>query len=180
MLTSNNVIAFWFEELTPAQWWKKDAEVDAIIRDRFLAIHHAACVGELAEWRVTAEGALAEIIVLDQFSRNIYRDNPKSFAADSIALILAQTAIANGIDQQLNQEQRGFLYLPFMHSESLKIHEQAIELYTKLGNPNQLDYEHKHKVIIERFGRYPHRNVVLGRESTAEELAFLEEPNSSF
>lgn len=180
MITAQTILDFWFKELSPPQWWVKDAALDNTISERFASIHQEAVAGELFDWRINAEGALAEVIVLDQFSRNIYRGDPKSFAADPIALILAQTAIANGFDKQLAPEQRGFLYLPFMHSESLKIHDKAVELYTELGSQNQLDFEVKHKVIIERFGRYPHRNEILGRESTAEEIAFLREPNSSF
>ena len=135
---------------------------------------------ELWTWRENAEGRLAEIIILDQFSRNLYRDQAAAFAQDAQALTLAQEAIRLGLDQQLAPEQRSFLYMPFMHSESKLIHEEALKLFEALGNPINLDFEHRHKVIIDRFGRYPHRNAILGRESTPEEIEFLKQPNSHF
>lgn len=176
---SDQVLAFWFEELTPQQWWVKDDALDQQIKASFLATHQAASKGELYPWRVDALGRLAEIIVLDQFSRNIYRNQPESFAQDPMALVLAQEAISLGIDQQLTDQQRGFLYLPFMHSESLAIHHIAEQLYRD-HLPSNLDFELKHKVIIERFGRYPHRNEILNRTSSQAEIDFLKEPNSSF
>jgi len=118
--------------------------------------------------------------VIDQFSRNLFRDDSRQFAADPMALVLAQEAIALGLDQQLPPEQRVFLYLPFMHSESRTIHTEAVRLYTALGIAGNLAFEYKHKAIIDRFGRYPHRNAVLGRTSTPEEIEFLTEPNSHF
>lgn len=178
--SSTEVLKFWFEDLSPQQWFMKSDEVDATIRDRFLDIHKKASACELDHWRKDAESSLAEIIVLDQFSRNLYRDTPKAFAQDGIALVLAQEAIAKGFHEELSTEQVHFLYLPFMHSESLVIHERAVELYTTLGQARNLEFEMKHKAIIERFGRYPHRNEVLGRESTPEEIEFLKGPDSSF
>jgi uncharacterized protein (DUF924 family) len=118
--------------------------------------------------------------VLDQFSRNLYRDQAQAFAYDSMALMLAQEAISLQLDAQLNPEQRSFLYMPFMHSESKLMHEFALKLFQRLGNEINLSFEKKHKVIIDRFGRYPHRNAILGRSSTPEELTFLTQPNSSF
>lgn len=174
------VIEFWFSDITPEQWWKKDASFDALIQNRFGELHHQAKAGELFLWRDSAEGSLAEIIVLDQFSRNIYRDLPDSFACDPQALALAQSAIAQGFDLELDESKRSFMYLPFMHSESALIHNVAVKLYEALGNDYNLEFEHKHKAIIDRFGRYPHRNTILGRESSSEELAFLSEPGSSF
>lgn len=175
-----SVIDFWFSEIEPAQWWQKDEMFDAVIQRRFNALHAQAKVGELFDWRSTALGSLAEIIVLDQFSRNIYRDQPESFASDSLALVLAQHAIEKGYDLELTETQRSFMYMPYMHSESKLIHEQALALFTALGNDNNLNFEQQHKAIIDRFGRYPHRNKILGRLSTPEELAFLQQPNSSF
>jgi uncharacterized protein (DUF924 family) len=137
-------------------------------------------VGELAHWRVDAHGRLAEIIVLDQFSRNLYRNSGQAFAYDLTALVLAQETIRLGLDQQLTTVEKSFLYLPYMHSESLAIHEQAVELYSIAGLEFNLKFELKHKVIIERFGRYPHRNIVLGRTSTTEEMLFLQQADSSF
>ena len=174
------ILKFWFEEIEPAQWWKKDENFDRMIVDQFSEVHRRATRCELFEWRKTAQGRLAEIIVLDQFSRNMFRGSPLSFAYDPLALALAQEAIAAGADQSLNQAERSFLYMPFMHSESLKIHEIAVELFRQNGNPNNLDFEFRHKAIIERFGRYPHRNDILGRVSTEEEIEFLKQPGSGF
>jgi uncharacterized protein (DUF924 family) len=181
--TSHNyqeVISFWFEEISPKQWWVKDQEFDNLIRQRFEKLHSAALKGELWAWRNTALGALAEIIVIDQFSRNIYRNTPQSFASDPIALVLAQNAILQKFDQELAPTMRGFVYLPFMHSESALIHQEAVKLYQQDGMNSNLDFELKHKVIIDRFGRYPHRNIILGRESTLEEVEFLKTDGSSF
>ncbi|SBS33695.1 hypothetical protein MAQ5080_02651 [Marinomonas aquimarina] len=174
------VLDFWFIEIEPAQWWQKDVAFDRDIERRFAVLHEQAKAGELYDWRATAHGSLAEIIVLDQFSRNIYRDQPEAFACDPLALALAQFAIEKGMDKSLSQTERSFLYMPFMHSESKRIHSQALRLFEDLGNANNLDFERQHKAIIDRFGRYPHRNDILGRESSAEERAFLEQPNSSF
>jgi len=178
--TSHDVLRFWFEELEPAQWWQKDAELDRQIADRFGEIHQSACRCELFSWRDSARGRLAEIIVLDQFSRNIFRDQAEAFAADPLALALAQEVVTAGLDQTLTTAERSVLYLPYMHSESLVIHDEAVRLYQAKGLEFNLEFEHKHRVIIERFGRYPHRNLILGRESTPEEIAFLQEPDSSF
>lgn len=175
-----DVLDFWFNEIEPSQWWQKDEQFDNTIRQRFGKLHAQASVGELFEWRETAQGSLAEVIVLDQFSRNIYRDKSASFASDPLALALAQFAIAKGFDKALSPTEQSFLYMPFMHSESQIIHEEAVVLFEALGNANNLDFELKHKAIIDRFGRYPHRNLILGRSSTEEELAFLQQPNSSF
>lgn len=174
------ILRFWFEELEPAQWWAKDEQLDRLIIARFATVHTQATRCELYRWRKNPRGRLAEIIILDQFSRNMFRDSPLSFAYDPLALALAQEAISAGVEQDLTQQERSFLYLPFMHSESLKIHEVAVGLYQNNGLQGNLDYELKHKKIIERFGRYPHRNRVLGRESTTEEIAFLQQPGSGF
>lgn len=174
------VLNFWFHEIDPTMWWQKSAQFDAQIKQRFGDLHRQAVQSELYQWRDSPQGALAEIIILDQFSRNIYRDQPQAFAADSMALALAQAALKLGYRQQLSPTETVFLYLPFMHSESLLIHEQAVKLYTELGKADNLEFEYKHKAIIERFGRYPHRNKILGRVSTSEEEEFLNQPGSSF
>ncbi|KZX66633.1 hypothetical protein A3712_17075 [Vibrio sp. HI00D65] len=179
-ISYRDVLDFWFDELTPKDWFTGGEYIDALIKERFSDLHQAAIQGELFEWRQTAQGRLAEIIVLDQFSRNLGRNSHAAFAADSMALALAQEAVVGGFDHQLNQQQKSFLYMPYMHSESLLIHEQAVELFSQTGLENNLDFEFKHKVIIERFGRYPHRNEVLGRTSTPEEIEFLQQPGSSF
>lgn len=171
------IIDFWFVETSPAQWWQKSAEFDALINKRFNSVLAQVASGEMAHWRSTAEGALAEIIVLDQFSRNIFRDTAKSFSFDSLALALSQNALTQGFDKVLEPEKRAFLLMPFMHSESAVIHEQAVTLFQGTGN---YEFELAHKRIIDRFGRYPHRNKILGRTSTVQEIAFLKEPNSSF
>ncbi len=174
------VLRFWFEEATPEQHFGKDAAFDAEIRARFAGTHAAASRGELWPWRDTPDGRLAEIIVLDQFSRNLFRDDARAFACDGMALVLAQEAIRAGADRDMPAARRAFLYMPWMHSESRAIHVEAERLFRQPGLENNYRYELRHKAIIDRFGRYPHRNAVLGRTSTPEERAFLEEPGSSF
>ncbi|CAI0764770.1 Uncharacterized protein conserved in bacteria [Serratia entomophila] len=176
----DRILDFWFEEIEPVMWFKKDEDFDRLLHTRFGHIWQAAAAGELAGWRATVEGRLAEVIVLDQFSRNLFRGTPRSFSCDGMALILAQEAIRSGECERLSREQRGFLYLPFMHSESALIHRQALQLYTELDNGDQLEFELRHKAIIDRFGRYPHRNAILGRVSTPEEEEFLRQPGSGF
>ena len=176
----HGVLKFWFEEIKPAQWWAKVDQFDTLIAERYFKLHCQAVQGELFAWRENSRGRLAEIIVLDQFSRNIFRNSPLAFANDQMALTLAQEAVAQGIDMQLTPVERGFIYLPYMHSESRKIHEAAETIYRRHGNPASLRWELKHKSIIDTFGRYPHRNAILGRESTEEELIFLQQPNSGF
>ena len=175
-----DVLDFWFNELAPAQHWDKDPALDATIKQHFGALHTAAAAGELWEWRTHAEGRLAEIIVLDQFSRNIFRDSSAAFSCDPVALVLAQEAVAIGADKELTIQKRSFLYLPYMHSESLLVHEQAMRLFDQPGLQNNYEFEVKHLAIIKRFGRYPHRNALLNRSSTAEEIEFLKQPGSSF
>lgn len=164
------VITFWFEESKPEQWFRKDEAFDALIRERFLDTHRMVAAGLSSEWRTAPEGRLAEIIVLDQFSRNMFRGTPKAFAFDTQALTLAEEAVRVGADQALEKNKRHFMYLPYMHSESRSVHEVALRLFESLGDP---EYEVKHKAIIDRFGRYPHRNQILGRTSTPEEVEFV-------
>lgn len=179
-MQAHDVLTFWFDELTPAQHFAKDAALDRRIRTDFSEVHAAASRGELEAWRADAPGRLAEIIVLDQFSRNLFRDDARAFANDTVALVLAQEMVRLALDQTLAPGRRAFAYMPFMHSESPRIHARAVELFSQPGLEYNLKFERAHKDIIDRFGRYPHRNVVLGRESTAEELAFLKQPGSSF
>lgn len=171
---------FWFQELSPQDWFRKSATLDERITARFGATLSKAATGALSDWHESPSGRLAEVLVLDQFSRNIHRDSAKAFENDPAALALAATAIDHGADRALTAQQRAFLYMPFMHSESLTDHDTALALYRSLGLQNNLDAEIQHYAIIERFGRYPHRNALLGRESTAAEIAFLSEPGSSF
>ncbi len=174
------VLRFWFDETRPAQWWSADPAFDQTVCDRFAAVHRAALRGELSAWRAQPDGRLAEVIVLDQFSRNMHRGTALAFAADPVALVLAQEAIAGGHDRALAPDRRVFLYMPFMHSESALVHETAVRLFQALGLKSNLDFELRHKAIVDRFGRYPHRNAILGRASTEDELEFLKQPGSSF
>lgn len=175
------VLGFWFREITPQQWWKVDPDFDASLSQRFGALHARAAAGELWDWRRTPQGRLAEIIVLDQFSRNLFRGTPGAFAQDPMALALAQEAVAAGHDAALVQPiERTFLYMPYMHSESRLVHVQAERLFRENGLPDNHHFELRHQAIIERFGRYPHRNALLGRTSTPEEIEFLQQPGSSF
>jgi len=176
----HEIINFWFEEIEQKSWWVKDDVFDELIRSRFGDLHAQAASGELADWRTTALGRLAEIIILDQFSRNMYRDTSKAFSYDSMALTLAQEAVAGGFDAQLSTAGKSFIYMPYMHSESLHIHQEAECLFLKLGIESTIEFERKHRDIIERFGRYPHRNKILNRESSEDEIIFLSLPNSSF
>lgn len=180
-LTLEPVLDFWFGEIAPEDWWKADPAFDATVRVRFRALLEQAAAGELFRWRRSAQGRLAEIVVLDQFSRNIHRGTPRAFAQDPMALVLAQEAVDRGMPQQLDAPmQRTFLLMPYMHSESRAIHEQAERLFEAHAPADNLDYERRHKAIIDRFGRYPHRNAILGRSTTPEERAFLKQPGSSF
>lgn len=174
------VISFWFETLTTKDWWRKDEQLDELIRAKFSSLHSRVAQGEMENWRVFDEGRLAEIIVLDQFSRNMFRDQPGAFAYDQKALQLAYLAVESGILERFEERERQFILMPYMHSESLAVHEQALPLFTRYCSKSTLSFEKRHASIIERFGRYPHRNQVLGRESTPQEMEFLTRPGSSF
>ncbi len=175
-----DVLHFWFEELTPGQWFRKDAEVDRTIIARFGDVHTRVATAIPATLLADAATALASIITLDQFSRNIYRASARAFAQDAQALTLATASIAKGFDVAVPVERRLFFYLPFEHAED-RVHQQhSVAMITALGNEKYTAYALAHQAIIERFGRYPHRNAMLGRTSTAEELEFLQEPGSSF
>lgn len=169
------VLDFWFKEIEPAMWFVKDEAFDAEIKERFEAYYDAAIKGELYDWRSCIQGRLAEIIVLDQFARNMFRNESRAFAYDSLALVLSQEALASGELNELSSAEHRFLLMPWMHSESREIHERALELFTELGQEKVLGYEKRHKAIIDRFGRYPHRNEVLGRGTTLEEMDFMQE-----
>ena len=179
-MTPQTVLDFWFaEENRPFQFARNDG-FDAQIRAQFSNIWQQAARGELSHWRDTLQGRLAEIIILDQFSRNLFRNSPQAFAQDTAALILAQEAVHQPGFADLLPHERHFMLMPLMHSESQVIHEQAVPLLERYTNENALDFEIKHKVIIDRFGRYPHRNAVLGRKTTEEEAEFLKQEGSSF
>jgi uncharacterized protein (DUF924 family) len=185
-----SVIEFWYAARAKALWFEKDKEFDAEIRARFGAAVHAAQMGELDGWADTPMGALALLILLDQMARNIYRGEAKAFLGDVRALAVANAAIARDFDKGLPFNQRRFFYLPFEHAEDMANQDRAIDLFTRLYEETggadrkdaeeQLDYAHRHRDIIKRFGRYPHRNEALGRSSTEDEIAFLKTPGSSF
>lgn len=179
-VTADDIIDFWFKEIEPKQWWVKDPAFDKEIKSRFLDIYKKAAVGELVNWRYKPLSSLAEIIVLDQFPRNMFRDKKRAFATDPLAVVLSQVAIEKGFDQELDPGKRSFLYMPLMHSESKEIHKVAEFLFSAAGLEHNYEFELKHKAIIDRFGRYPHRNKILGRRSSKAEIEFLNEPNSSF
>lgn len=175
MTTPQEVLDFWFKEHGQAQWFGGGPAFDDAVRIRFAHVHAAAEACALYPWRTSPHGRLAEIIVLDQFSRQLYRGQARAFASDALALALAQEVVARGEDAQLSNIERQFLYMPYMHSENLTIHDEAARLFAQLPNDFGAPYEAAHRKVIERFGRYPHRNDALGREASAEELAYVAE-----
>lgn len=175
-----DVLDFWFRELGPEDWYKKDDAIDATIRKRFGALYEALARTKSVDVPTSARVALATVIVLDQFPRNMFRSSPKSFASDAHALTIAQSAIARGLDRELPAGERQFLYMPFQHSEDRGVQARSVELFANLGDVEVLRFAELHKAIIDRFRRFPHRNAVLGRAATPEEIAFLSEPDSSF
>jgi len=178
--TPETVLEFWFNELTPKQWFVKDGEVDRHITERFAGLHLALSRLVPPEWRASPEARLALVIVFDQFPRNMYRGSPLSFATDSIALKAAKAAIAVGADAAVSEERRIFFYMPFEHAENIADQDRAVALCEALGNENYLDFARQHQTIVERFGRFPHRNSILGRTSTPEEEAYLAQPGAGF
>ncbi|MBW2508599.1 MAG: DUF924 domain-containing protein [Deltaproteobacteria bacterium] len=199
MSDEEEILDFWFGELdehgcaSPTQrkhWWTKSDAFDATIRARFLSDYESIVSGERERWRSTPRGALAYIIVLDQFSRNMFRDTPEMFASDPLAREVCYEGLDAGFDAELGFDERAFFYLPLEHSEDIHDQERCHEVFTNLCEvaPESLkadaryylDYAERHREIIERFGRYPHRNEILGRVSTDEEIEFLKQPGSSF
>jgi uncharacterized protein (DUF924 family) len=175
-----DILAFWFAPETKPRWFKPDPAFDATLKERFAAQVERAGSGALDAWRANADGALALVLLLDQMPRNIWRGTPRAFAFDGRAREIADHALAMGFDRDAPVDRRLFLYLPFEHSEALADQERSVRLFEALGDPDYLDYAVRHRDVIARFGRFPHRNTILGRPSTAEELAFLAEPGSSF
>ena len=171
--SAGDVLAYW-RALGPQRWFAKDAAIDAEIRDRFQDLHAAATEGLLVDWEENASSALAHIIVLDQFSRNMFRDSAAAFAADPLARAAADRAIGRGFDWQAAKAERPFYYLPYMHSEALADQERCLELCRVAEDEGTLEYAELHAAIIRRFGRFPHRNAVLGRVTTPEEQAYLD------
>ena len=174
------VLDFWFNPENKTNWFMKSDDFDNEMHSKFYEIWQRGCQGLLSDWRATIHGRLAEIIVLDQFSRNLCREKSCAFTQDGMALVLAQEAIKHPEFKNLSQDEKRFILMPFMHSESREIHKQAVVLFEELGDDETTKYEYLHKEIIDRFGRYPHRNKALNRESTPEEIEFLKQPNSSF
>lgn len=173
-VNEEDVLNFWFDPQSIPLHFSGKPQFDEHIRERFLDIWEDACEGLLVDWRKTIRGRLAEIIVLDQFSRNLWRDDSKAYAQDKLAVILAQEAVTHPDYKNVSQEERKFILMPFMHSESLAIHEWATEYFQDLGAEGTLRFEKLHRELLEKFGRYPYRNSVLGRKSTPEELRALE------
>jgi uncharacterized protein (DUF924 family) len=175
-----DVLNFWFSELTKDDWFRKSDVVDGTIRKRFLALHEGlVATGGVADGAAPRE-ILAAIIVFDQFSRNLFRGEARAFAADALALGLARAAVDRGIDASMTGDERLFLYMPFEHSEDIADQEKSVELTLKLGDEGLLHYATAHRNIISRFGRFPHRNAVLGRPSTDDEIEFLKQAGSPF
>jgi uncharacterized protein (DUF924 family) len=186
------VLDFWFgadgdaaQGVARKEWFIKDDAFDRRIGDRFGATIERALRGELDAWDEAPRAALARIVVLDQFTRNAFRGTPRAFAGDAQALAAAKVLVAAGCDEALPAFMRAFAYLPFEHAESLPMQDESVRLFTRLAGADaqfasMLDFAHRHRAVIARFGRFPHRNAILGRRSTAEEMAFLKEPGSSF
>lgn len=180
--TRQEVLKFWFDETVPAQWFQKNDSFDAEVRDRFMVTYEMAMKDLCAEWTRDADGVLALCLVLDQFPRNMFRGTPKAFATDSKALLIAKQALHRGFDKILSPIKRRFIYLPFEHSEDLRNQKKSVELFLSMREADPLGYEYalKHYEVIEKFGRFPHRNAILGRESTEEELQYLRLPGAGF
>ena len=191
MSQADEILEFWFGKPDDADygksrkvWFTKNPEFDDEVRSRFLNVHNQAAAGELDDWKTTPQGCLALIILLDQFPRNMFRGQPQAFATDSQALAYARHAVTQGFDKELPKLQRWFVYLPFEHSENLAAQRQCVELCEQMDDDldtrEAIDYAYRHLRVIERFGRFPHRNQILGRETTPEEAEFLKQPGSSF
>ena len=173
--SAEDILKFWFEESKPYQWFRRDHPFDESVRVRFGDMHQRAIDGKLDAWAEDPRQALARIILLDQFSRNIFRDDPRAYAQDDLALAAAKDAIHRGFDRLFEARERAFFYMPFMHAEQLGAQEECVALcQAHLSGSDNEPYAVKHRDIIKRFGRFPHRNKVLGRQSTPEEIEFLE------
>ena len=168
-----DILAFW-RDAGPKRWYTPDEAFDAEVRRRFLGLWQRAAAGELASWQGSDDGALALVIVLDQFPRNLFRDDIRTYASDPLAREVAHRAIDRGVDARIDPALREFLYLPFMHSEHLPDQQRCVALFERSGNTDNLKYARDHADIVRRFGRFPHRNRILGRATTPEEQAFLD------
>ncbi len=181
------LLAFWFGSAEPEQmatsrseWWKKDETFDRLIQQEFSSLYNRAVSGELEDWKESPLGCVALVILLDQFPRNMFRGSARSFESDEAARNVTRHVLDQEWDEDLPFAARLFLYLPLEHSENIDHQNAAVALISQLGDENYTDYAEKHRVIIKRFGRFPHRNEILGRESTQEEITFLQEPGSRF
>ena len=176
------ILDFWFVETAPVQWFQKNDEFDALIRERFLSLYEKAKEGYYDGWMQDADGFLALCILLDQFPRNMFRDTPRAFESDAKALEVAKKAVALGLDQVLLQIKRRFIYLPFEHSENLEDQQRSVEFFESMKEEDPLGYDYaiRHFKVIEKFGRFPHRNAVLGRENSADETEYLAKPGAGF
>lgn len=178
-MSPDRVLKFWFEDHTSADWFGGNSDFDDAVRARFGELLASARQSELFAWRNTPKGRLAEIIVLDQFSRQLFRNDALAFSSDPLALALAQEAVAQGEDVALTDGERQFLYMPYMHSESLKVHDESVKIFAKLDGSSGLEYAQKHRAVIEQFGRYPMRNKALNRTSTQQEIDYIAERGGS-
>lgn len=175
---SAEILRFWFSDVARPYWFRRNAQFDETLRERFLSTQQAATRGDLAHWTESPTGTLALVIVLDQLPRNLFRGTPAAFACDAQARHVAHQALTQGFDEQLPAEQRSFLYMPFMHSEDLADQQRSLALFQAAGLEANLPHAQQHHDIIARFGRFPHRNHVLGRESSAEEQRYLQTPGA--
>ena len=174
-MEAQQILDFWFDDAIRPNWFKQDKELDEVIRVNFADVWRQASLSELVDWRDTMYGRLAEIIILDQFSRNLFRHDARAFAQDGMALVLAQTLVQDEEFNYMLPDYKHFALMPFMHSESRIIHEQGRKLFAKHTSAYALDFELRHKEVIDQFGRYPSRNALLGRKNTPEETKFLKE-----
>lgn len=179
-MNAQRILDFWFDEATKPLWFVPDIEFDEILHVNFTEFWYAAAAGELFRWREGVYGRLAEVLILDQFSRHLFRNSPRAYAQDSMALALAQEAVRDEEFGFMLPEYKQFMLMPFLHSESRIIHERACRLFARHTSAYVLDIELKHKNVIDRFGRYPHRNITLGRKSTVEEIAFMKKYGRGF
>lgn len=176
----DHVLHFWFETLRPEDWYRSDEGLDDFVREKMGALHDLAEQGALEHWQETPEGALALIILLDQVPRNIHRNTTRAFASDDKARAVLAAALEGGLDKRLTRRKQVFMYLPLMHCEDMAGQEQSVRLFTALGKERNLDYAIRHRDVIRRYGRFPHRNAILGRESTALEQEYLDQPGAGF
>ena len=175
------ILSFWFEEITPEHWFTKSDDFDQLLRDQFEGLVIQGLNGQLDRWAAEKQGCLALVLLLDQMTRNIYRDTPKAFAGDEIALALSLRAVAQKwVEEEEIEAKRQFFLMPMMHSEDIDIQEKSLPLFSAHTSEHTYNYAARHRDIVARFGHFPHRNAILGRPSSAEEIAFLAEPNSSF